>query len=824
MQNHYYTTTGTPQRPPLGSDMNYLYLSPSQQQVNRQGIFLKRSEKIDWRRIAAVDVDRIARDMDFQALQDNLENITLCNIDAEVDSRAMDPNFVKLYKMAQLTIEYLLVCQDEITTQLTDYEQLKSKGFHDHEDARQQIEKLKNELNETKKELKKRRKMLETQQRMLMAQNSNYHTCPVCTHAFLSIAYLQAHIKRRHPDYDPSKRREHDIDVEKEIQCLKDELNKKDTELQMIKVQKAVDEEKIRDRDTNIRQLKEEIQTLTTKMTILDDRLSQMRTNPYTQSSSPHRNETGFSELLKENNNLRADIEQFKQSLQQAENNLKQEVKFKRRYERENENLIKEITNLKENLQLLQKAPGDTGRLTKELINFQNRYNEEKLRREKLEEELQKANDQLGQFPNQRPSTQIERPGEPPFPTRPSRPIPTTDIYLPEYCPSLVERLKDNPKVLTKYRDEARRQFVEELEDYENLGISDTDTRLTDLDFRTKMESVLQTRRNIQNDLPNFERIRANLTRILDKNINERSDVRRSITSIRSTGSKLVTFEDEHQRSKYDNIKKNLTDQRGAVTTTIQSKPKYDHSRPTIKNESDDDITISNANESDDDTQPTRPGITSDIQPPPRKHVPPSKTQNGISSLVAVSMRPTTTTNQTTTISARPRQQIVKPISTTTNKSNSDSESENAVPSPSTAGPYSMNVTEKKRLIEQKLHEASKKGEKPTINAIAQGFRPSRESLATQHDDDDNDQSESFTTLHTNPAQKPLNGHLPQLSGRESVNNNLLSSGDISQHTYDSLWKSQAGKGAELRRPLTADSAKTSILDSDDNQDEGESN
>jgi len=78
--------------------------------------------------IAAVDVDRIARDMDFQALQDNLEQITLCNIDAEVvslylkiqifilfrykkkDTRAMDPNFIKLYKMAQLTIEYLLVC------------------------------------------------------------------------------------------------------------------------------------------------------------------------------------------------------------------------------------------------------------------------------------------------------------------------------------------------------------------------------------------------------------------------------------------------------------------------------------------------------------------------------------------------------------------------------------------------------------------------------------------------------------------------------------------------------------------------------------------
>ena len=37
-------------------------------------------------RLAAVDVERISRDMDFQALQDNLEQITLCNIDAEIVS------------------------------------------------------------------------------------------------------------------------------------------------------------------------------------------------------------------------------------------------------------------------------------------------------------------------------------------------------------------------------------------------------------------------------------------------------------------------------------------------------------------------------------------------------------------------------------------------------------------------------------------------------------------------------------------------------------------------------------------------------------------
>ncbi len=125
----------------------------------------------------------------------------------------------------------------------------------EQDEARRYIEKLKNELAETKKESKKRRRMLETQQRMLMAQNSNYHTvktkyflsrkffvfiqCPVCTHAFLSIAYLQAHMSRRHPDYDFTRRREHDVDVEKQIQLLKDQLNKKDNELQLIKVQKV---------------------------------------------------------------------------------------------------------------------------------------------------------------------------------------------------------------------------------------------------------------------------------------------------------------------------------------------------------------------------------------------------------------------------------------------------------------------------------------------------------------------------------------------------------------------------------------------------------
>ena len=36
--------------------------------------------------IASVDVDRIAKEVDFQALQQNIMNITFCNIETEVNT------------------------------------------------------------------------------------------------------------------------------------------------------------------------------------------------------------------------------------------------------------------------------------------------------------------------------------------------------------------------------------------------------------------------------------------------------------------------------------------------------------------------------------------------------------------------------------------------------------------------------------------------------------------------------------------------------------------------------------------------------------------
>jgi hypothetical protein len=40
-----------------------------------------------------VDVDRVARELDFQVLQENIEQIALCNIDMEVVSWRFYLNF-----------------------------------------------------------------------------------------------------------------------------------------------------------------------------------------------------------------------------------------------------------------------------------------------------------------------------------------------------------------------------------------------------------------------------------------------------------------------------------------------------------------------------------------------------------------------------------------------------------------------------------------------------------------------------------------------------------------------------------------------------------
>lgn len=58
-----------------------------------------------------LDVDRIIRDQDVELLNININNITNCNLESEYDTKILDPSFIKLFKLAQLLIDFLLHCK-----------------------------------------------------------------------------------------------------------------------------------------------------------------------------------------------------------------------------------------------------------------------------------------------------------------------------------------------------------------------------------------------------------------------------------------------------------------------------------------------------------------------------------------------------------------------------------------------------------------------------------------------------------------------------------------------------------------------------------------
>ncbi|KAL5004931.1 hypothetical protein ScPMuIL_018387 [Solemya velum] len=164
--------------------------------------FRKRFERVDWRKLASLDIDTIARTLDFTALQENIMNITFCNIEGELDLSMVDPNFIKLFKLAQLTIEYLLHSQDYLTTLVSSSEEKMKKEQEDHYETKKTIEKLKQELAEVKKESHKRKNLLMAQQQLIHAGSGSYNKCPFCPKGFLNNSFLQSHITRKHTDYN----------------------------------------------------------------------------------------------------------------------------------------------------------------------------------------------------------------------------------------------------------------------------------------------------------------------------------------------------------------------------------------------------------------------------------------------------------------------------------------------------------------------------------------------------------------------------------------------------------------------------------------------
>ena len=82
--------------------------------------FQCRKAKIDLRSVSKLDLVKIVKEVDISSLQSQLENLVYGRLD-ENDLRFMtDDSVIKLFNVAQLTIEYLLYAQEQLTASLHD--------------------------------------------------------------------------------------------------------------------------------------------------------------------------------------------------------------------------------------------------------------------------------------------------------------------------------------------------------------------------------------------------------------------------------------------------------------------------------------------------------------------------------------------------------------------------------------------------------------------------------------------------------------------------------------------------------------------------------
>ncbi|KAF6083952.1 DAZ interacting zinc finger protein 1 [Phyllostomus discolor] len=190
--------------------------------------FRPRLESVDWRRLSAIDVDKVAGAVDVLTLQENIMNITFCKLEDEKCPHCqsgVDPVLLKLIRLAQLSIEYLMHSQEFLTTQLHNVEERLRLSLANCEQSKELLTKQAGEIKFLKEECKRRKKMISTQQ-MMMEAKASYYQCHFCDKAFMNQAFLQSHVQRRHPEdsHLEYKKKEQTDTLQKEVDMLKEQL------------------------------------------------------------------------------------------------------------------------------------------------------------------------------------------------------------------------------------------------------------------------------------------------------------------------------------------------------------------------------------------------------------------------------------------------------------------------------------------------------------------------------------------------------------------------------------------------------------------------
>ncbi|KAG7173180.1 zinc finger protein DZIP1-like [Homarus americanus] len=163
----------------------------------------QRRERVDWHKLASIDLHELSSGCSMEVLQDNLSHVTFCDAEAEFDvgTTGGQRSLLKMFRLAQLIIQYLFLSQEFIETQL---QQSQEEVLQLTEKYQEVKAKLLQQVEEAKKMKITNRSMRETVKciNSYALANGIFQSlkCPLCPKAFRGQDFLQSHLWRKHPN------------------------------------------------------------------------------------------------------------------------------------------------------------------------------------------------------------------------------------------------------------------------------------------------------------------------------------------------------------------------------------------------------------------------------------------------------------------------------------------------------------------------------------------------------------------------------------------------------------------------------------------------
>ncbi|XP_068136509.1 cilium assembly protein DZIP1L [Hyperolius riggenbachi] len=509
--------------------------------------FQTRRDGIDYRRISAIDVDRVARELDISTLQECISSVTFCNLDNETCPHCKQPAdavLLKVLKLAQFITEYLLQCQEFLSGTVSQLEERVQEAIHEHQLTKDEMAKLNEELKKVKDENKRRKKLIGTQQMLLQAGANNYHKCQLCDKAFVNYSFLQGHLQRRHPEVtDLERHKKKQVEqMEDGIEELKNKLQKTQSQLEAereMEHQRRMQElEEIRQREDKTKRdferWKEE------ERTKLQSEMDKLRQQLFSQ----------IEDITLKNTSRFQDMEYKKSNLGELLDEEERQERFK---------LQKEMRNLKEELERQdiewKKKAKDTKREHKaeklELLDENNRLraslsNDQRARDDQFESSMQTLRstiqDQKKVMKSQeqkiRELTARREIMEVPQVVLPSgsAKVESSEDEMNDSLDHIMKKfdaLRRNPDFYRQFRPVLEETLIEKLE---SMGVKKGAKGIPSSNYKDLKTLLVKQQQLKVRKFPDFETLKAKLSKVLTKQVKQQ---RRNEDTLQYTASQL---------------------------------------------------------------------------------------------------------------------------------------------------------------------------------------------------------------------------------------------------------------------------------------------